>query len=625
MTPTAGPAQGDHRATYREVLAEPRFRLLFSTRTVAITADALRITTFSVLVFSSTGSALLSAVAFGIGFIPQLFGSLLLGSLADRLPPRALITGGYALTCATALLLVVVRMPVAASLGVVALVSLATPVFHGASSRLVAQSLKGDAYVVGRSLSNIASAGAQVFGLALGGAAVAALGPRRALAVSAVLYLGCALAVRLRLPRLRAGENGGTPGSTGGDSGADGGGDCGADGGAVRASLRGAGLLLRDRTVRRLMVAQWLPVAFVAGAEGLIVAYAGERGFAPGRYAVLMGCLPVGMLVGDLLVGRFLRPRNRERLVVPLVALAGLPLLGFAAEPGVGVSSCLLLLSGLGYAYGLGLQRPFLDALPEDGQGQAFGLIGSGSMTLQGVGPVCLGAVAAAGTGTGGAIALAGGAVVLTAGWIRKKEVVAAASRARRDTRQRASPVDLTSRYGAARSCRWSASAAGWVEGLLRERLGEPPADKRSSPEHEQGENEDPLEPWLDKKLAVTEPVCGVQVGSQVCRHDPACEVEADPLAAQQKHGGKRIEDGERRPVEVEPAGSPRVGPQPMAREIADMRDATHKDQHGRDRPDHRHRRPGRTAHPSEHAVHRFTVLLAAKAGPVPVLGGRGC
>ncbi|MGV9519031.1 MFS transporter [Streptomyces sp. JUS-F4] len=419
MTPTAGPAQGDHRATYREVLAEPRFRLLFSTRTVAITADALRITTFSVLVFSSTGSALLSAVAFGIGFIPQLFGSLLLGSLADRLPPRALITGGYALTCATALLLAVVRMPVAASLGVVALVSLATPVFHGASSRLVAQSLKGDAYVLGRSLSNIASAGAQVFGLALGGAAVAALGPRRALAVSAVLYLGCALAVRLRLPRLRAGETGGTPGSTGCDSGADGGGDSGADGGAVRASLRGAGLLLRDRTVRRLMVAQWLPVAFVAGAEGLIVAYAGERGFAPGRYAVLMGCLPAGMLVGDLLVGRFLRPRNRERLVVPLVALAGLPLLGFAAEPGVGVSSCLLLLSGLGYAYGLGLQRPFLDALPEDGQGQAFGLIGSGSMTLQGVGPVCLGAVAAAGTGTGGAIALAGGAVVLTAGWIR--------------------------------------------------------------------------------------------------------------------------------------------------------------------------------------------------------------
>ncbi|MFB6838557.1 MFS transporter [Streptomyces sp. NPDC056361] len=406
MIPTAEPAQGNHRATYREVLAEPRFRLLFSTRAVAITAGSLRITTFSVLVFAATGSALLSALAFGIGFLPQLFGSLLLGSLADRLPPRALIAGGYALECAVAALLALVRMPIAASLGVVALVALATPVFSGASSRLVAQWLEGDAYVLGRSLNNIAASGAQLCGLALGGAVVAVVGPHRALAVSAALHLGCALAIRIRLPRLQRGESGGTPGSTRRNDG------------AVRASLHGAGLLLlRGRTVRRLMLAQWLPPSFVAGAEGLIVAYAGGRHFASGWYAVLMGCLPVGMLVGDLLVGRLLRPPTRERLVVPLIALMGLPLVCFAAEPGVGVSSCLLLLCGFGFAYGLGLQRPFLDALPQDGQGQAFGLLGSGSMTLQGVGPACFGSVAA-GIGTGRAIALAGGAAALTAGWI---------------------------------------------------------------------------------------------------------------------------------------------------------------------------------------------------------------
>nr|WP_240330585.1 hypothetical protein [Streptomyces sp. CB09001] len=38
-------------------------------------------------------------------------------------------------------------------------------------------------------------------------------------------------------------------------------------------------------------------------------------------------------------------------------------------------------------------------------------------MTLQGVGPVCFGSVVA-GLGTGGAMALAGGAAVLTAGWM---------------------------------------------------------------------------------------------------------------------------------------------------------------------------------------------------------------
>ncbi|MFI7006411.1 MFS transporter [Streptomyces sp. NPDC050145] len=405
MTATAEPAQSDHRATYRQVLSEPRFRLLFATRTVAITADALRITTFSVLVFAATGSALLSALAFGIGFLPQLFGSLLLGSLADRLPPRALIVGGYSLGCAAALLLALVPMPTAASLGVVALVALATPVFSGASSRLVAHWLEGDAYVLGRSLNNIAASGAQLLGLALGGATVAALGPHRALAVSAALYFGCALAIRMRLPRLKPAQSDGTLRNAQGG------------GGAVRTSLYGAGLLLRGRTVRRLMLAQWLPPAFVAGAEGLIVAYAGGRDFAPGWYAVLMACLPVGMLVGNLRVGRLLRPRIRERLVVPLTALMGLPLVGFAAEPGVAVSSCLLLLCGFGFAYGLGLQRPFLDALPPDGQGQAFGLLGSGGMTLQGVGPACFGAVAA-GIGTGGAIALAGGAAALAGGWI---------------------------------------------------------------------------------------------------------------------------------------------------------------------------------------------------------------
>jgi hypothetical protein len=38
-------------------------------------------------------------------------------------------------------------------------------------------------------------------------------------------------------------------------------------------------------------------------------------------------------------------------------------------------------------------------------------------MTLQGIGPACFGAVAA-GIGTGGAMALAGVAAVLTTGWI---------------------------------------------------------------------------------------------------------------------------------------------------------------------------------------------------------------
>jgi predicted MFS family arabinose efflux permease len=149
----------------------------------------------------------------------------------------------------------------------------------------------------------------------------------------------------------------------------------------------------------------------------LIIPYAGQHRFASGTYALLMACLPVGMLIGDLIVGRLLRPQVRERLVTPLTAVMGLPLLAFAIGPGAGTSAVLLLLAGTGFAYGLGLQRAFLDSLPAGTQGQAFGLLGSGSMTLQGVGPACFGAIATA-AGTGTAMAAAGGATVLTACWI---------------------------------------------------------------------------------------------------------------------------------------------------------------------------------------------------------------
>ncbi|BBA95995.1 putative integral membrane protein [Actinacidiphila reveromycinica] len=395
MAPTTSPPRAPARTTYREVLAEPRFRALFTTRTLAITADALRISTFSVLVYATTASPLLTGVAFGAGFLPQAFGVTLLGSLADRLPPRALITGGYLLECATALLLALAGPPIAAGLALIALVALLTPVFGGAASGLVARTLTGDAYVLGRSLNTIASSAAQLAGLGLSGTAVALLGPRRALLVGAALYALAAGYARLALPRLPAPAPAASAASP------------------VRASLAATTALLRSRRPLRLLLAQWLPGACVAGAEGQIVAYAATRHLAPGGYAVLMACLPVGMLVGDVLVGRLLRPATRERLVAPLMALMGLPLLLFAARPGLTAAAVLLLLAGGGFASGLGLQRPFLDAVPPDAHGHAFGLLSSGTMTMQGVAPAVFGALATP-FGPPLAMALAGTATLLT-------------------------------------------------------------------------------------------------------------------------------------------------------------------------------------------------------------------
>ncbi|WP_034591015.1 MFS transporter [Hamadaea tsunoensis] len=383
----------DRPATYREVLADPVYRLLFGTRALAIAADSLRILALSTLIYAATSSALLGALAFGAGFLPQLLGTTLLGAVADRVRPRRVITLGYALEALTAVLLATAGLPAAANLAVVAAVACLVPVFGGAAARVTAERLRGDAYVLGRSLSTMSSSAAQLAGLAGGGAVLAALGrPQHALLVSAALHAIAAVAVRTRLPDL-------DPAPT-------------AAGSVVRHSWHGNRALLADRAVRRLLVAQWLPPGFAVGAEGLLVAYAAQRGWGTATAGYLLGCLPVGMFLGDFLVGRFVAPARRERLSAPLVALLGVPLIGVGLTGSPVVAAAALLCSGAGFSYKLGLQREFLAAVPQELRGQAFGLLTAGLMTAQGLGPAVFGGIAL-GTGAGWAVALAGGATCL--------------------------------------------------------------------------------------------------------------------------------------------------------------------------------------------------------------------
>ncbi|WP_405983991.1 MFS transporter [Streptomyces sp. NBC_00872] len=420
----------EERATYGDVLADRRFRLLLATRTLTIAADALRIMTLSVLVFATTGSPLLSALTFGIGFLPQLVGSFLLGSLADRARPRRLVIAGHGLQCLTAAVMGVAHLPVAAILVLLAAVAGLTPVFSGVTNRLVAETLTGDAYVLGRSLSNICASAAQLLGLAVGGAAVAFLGPRSTLLWSAGAYLIAAVAIRVRLPDLPAPnlpvpepvpeptpEPTPTPAPAlapeqaateqAEPERAPRQGQRRGMGSILRHSWYGSTKLLADRRVRALLLAQWLPPMLVTGAESLIVPFVSDNRMPDGSTGLLLACLPVGMLAGDLAVGRFVRPATRERLVPALVVVLGLPLAGFALNPPWVVCAVLLLVTGTGFAYALGLQRPFLEAVPEARRGQAFGLLSAGLMSVQGVGPAVFGTVAEF-TDVGMAMALAG-------------------------------------------------------------------------------------------------------------------------------------------------------------------------------------------------------------------------
>jgi predicted MFS family arabinose efflux permease len=351
----------------------------------------------SVLVYAQTRSAFWTALAFSMGFAPQVLGGALFTSLADRLPPRLLISTGLLTRAAPGLVIGLwPALPVPAMLALVAAAATATPVFTAASSAVLPDVLDGDRYVLGRSVFSLTGSATQIIGLGIGGAILAALPAPRLLLAAGLSLVAAAVVARLGLQPRPARTNARTTR------------------GIVRATMAGNLELLADRTVRGLLLAQWLPAWFVTGAESLIVPYAGSLGLPPSAASPLLAATPAGMLLGDVVVGRFCRPAARQRLAFPLAALMGVPLLALAFRPPLPVTGAVLFACGFGFAYMLGIQQAFLDSLPGRLRGQAFGLNSTGTMTGQGLIPPVTGGLAAA-FGAGPAMAVAGAVTILAA------------------------------------------------------------------------------------------------------------------------------------------------------------------------------------------------------------------
>jgi predicted MFS family arabinose efflux permease len=367
--------------------------VLFGSFVLLIAGDVIKMLALSVLVYARTGSPGLSAAAYMAGWLPFILGGLFLLSLADRVPPRALMIAGELVRAVTCLLLAYAGLPVWGLLALVLVTGLFSPVFLAARAAMLPEVLPGDAFVLGRSVLNVASASAQIAGLAAGGAFLGLAGPSAALAVTAGLSVLAAVVLRAGLPY--------RPARVRGDA---------ARGGAVRKTLLVNRRLLADGRVRGLLLAGWLPCVCLAGAEAMVVPYLGGQGQA----GVVLAAAAGGMAVGEFAVGRFAAPALRERLSLPLAALLGVPWIGFVFGPGVAWAAVLAAVATAGLAYQLGLQRRFVDAVPEEVRGQAFGLQSAGLMTGQAAGAALVGALGES-IGPGPAIAVAGGGGILVA------------------------------------------------------------------------------------------------------------------------------------------------------------------------------------------------------------------
>lgn len=366
-----GPLPGDG---FRAVLAVREYRRLWLADVQSLVGDQLARVALSVLVYSHTGSGLLTAGVYALTYLPSLLAGVLLGRLADRLPPRSLLVAGDLIRAGLLALMAVPAVPLPLVVVFLVLAVVVGTPWKAAESALVAEILAGEGYVVGVGLRVATVQAAQLIGFAVGGAVVAAVGARTALGVDAGTFAVSAALMRWGLARRAA---------AGGSS----------DGPERASWWSGISVAFATERLRVLLGLSWLAGLFVVP-EGLAAPYAASVHGGPGTVGVFLAANPAGMLVAAVLFSRWLPAQVRSRAVGPMAVAAGLPLLGFWAAPSLALATILLALSGAASAYQIQVMTEFVTTVPRAGRGQAIAVASSGLLAAQGLGLIAGGALA---------------------------------------------------------------------------------------------------------------------------------------------------------------------------------------------------------------------------------------
>ncbi|WP_433544962.1 MFS transporter [Streptomyces sp. CA-294286] len=353
--------------TYHELFRQPEFTPLFLTASVKSAAQTVTGLALGVLIYTSTGSPLLSSLAMFGPSLAQLVGASTLLSAADRVPPRAALAGlGLIFGVATAVQ-AIPGLPVGAAFSVLLVIGTLASLNGGVTYGLLNEILAKEGFLIGRSVMNMANGAMQICGFAVGGVLVAALSPRGALLVGAGLYLASAGFARFGLGRRAARATGRA---------------------SVAATWRTNALLWSSKPRRYVYLMLCVPNGLIVGCESLFVPYAPERA------GLLFAFAAAGMLIGDTAVGRFVPRHWRTRGGPPLRLLLAVPYLLFFLEPGLPVALGVVLVASVGFAATLLLQERLMELTPDELSGHALGLHTSGMLAMQGVGAALAGGLA---------------------------------------------------------------------------------------------------------------------------------------------------------------------------------------------------------------------------------------
>lgn len=383
--------------TYRSLFAIREFRVLFlnvCALVISVAASGLALATIT---YEATGSAVVSGLALFGGPLVSIVVSQLLLAMSDQVRPRtALMCQMGAALVANALQLLP-GLPWQARFALLAIPYVVNAMFAGTQWALVRDTVPEESYILARSTMNLADGGMQVVGFGIGGLALLWLSPPGLFLVAAVADLLALINVRLgirdRPARAPAQDGKGARLGQAGKAGqAEGG---GAGDGVVRRTAAVNRRLLRSPVTRPLYLALWVPNGLIVGCESLFVPYAHSGPGGPGVVAGwLFAATAAGMMAGDLLVGRLIPPRRRDRLIEPLRLLLATPYLLFFLGPPTGVAAPLGFLAAVGYAASLPLQDRLIRHTDDAIQGQALGLHSNGMLVWQALGAIIAGAVA---------------------------------------------------------------------------------------------------------------------------------------------------------------------------------------------------------------------------------------
>jgi hypothetical protein len=267
-------------------------------------------------------------------------------------------------------------MPTGALLGLLVITNLFPALSTGVRSALLPQMMPGELYIPARSLLRIVAQGSQVIGNGVAGLFLLLVSARWALALDAVTFLLSATLLRFGMRRRHLTESVASRVA-----------------GLGRDSLEGLRGVLGHPGIRRVLLLTWLIATFSVAPEALGVAYVHDIGASASAVGWWLAMLPAGVIIGELAAVRVLPARIRRRTVRPLAAWCFVPLLLLGLRPPLAVALPLLVLSGLGSAYTLGLDLIGLEVTPEPLLARMFTIATAGLMTLQGLGFAAAGAL----------------------------------------------------------------------------------------------------------------------------------------------------------------------------------------------------------------------------------------